>query len=78
MVLWYQGKSCLCHRPNVRKWSCGSNTNCIVAVDQILDGGFVAKATSLRLESMEESFRVWMDKEVTHFFTSLRLTKNSG
>ena len=44
LVLKYQGNLCLCHGPNVKKLPCGTKSKHVVAVDQMLNNGFVAKA----------------------------------
>ena len=55
----------------------------IVAVDRMLDGGFVAKASSLKprpsllyLEAqMNGRYVSWVDKEATNSFMSPKLTR---
>jgi hypothetical protein len=48
MVLQYLGRSYFGRGPNVRKLPWGTKTNHVVAVNWMLDIGFVAKASSLR------------------------------
>ena len=58
----------------------------IVAVDRMLDGGFVAKASSLEprpshlyLEAqMNGRYVSWGDKEATNSLISLKLTRGLG
>lgn len=79
MALWYQGKSCLCRRQNVKTWPCGSQANHIYIVDQTLDGGFVAKASSLmakpsscvpqRPSPYQECLMFGQQQGATHSFT---------
>lgn len=48
-ALWYKRKSYLYHEQNVRMWACGTKANRIGVADQTLEGGFVAKTSSLVL-----------------------------
>ena len=48
LALWYQGKSYFVYEINVRMWSCGTRANHVSTTDQMLDGGFVASASSLQ------------------------------
>jgi hypothetical protein len=50
----------LCHGLNVRKLSGGTNTNHVVAANQMLDGDCVAKASSLNPWTSLLNFEVQM------------------
>ena len=61
-------------------------TNHVVAADRILDGGFLAKASSLKpkpsllcLQAQMNARNVsWVDNEAKHYFLSLKLTRSWG
>jgi hypothetical protein len=87
MVLRYLGNSCFGRGPNVRKLPWDTKTNHVVAVNGMLDVGFVAKASSLTprpsfflyLEARMSGTNVSsVDKEATHSFMSLKLTRKLG
>ena len=48
VTLRYQSRSCLYRGPNVRRGNFGIKANYVVAVDYILQGGFVANPSSLK------------------------------
>ena len=83
MALWYQGNSCLSRGWNVKRWHSGTKTNHIVADhDQMLDAGFVAKASSLKpmpiMARIDGRNVSWVEKEARHSFMSPKLTKELG
>jgi hypothetical protein len=41
VALCYQGKSCLCHGQNVKKWLYGTKANHVCVADGILEGRVV-------------------------------------
>ena len=86
VALFSQGKSCVSHKRNVIRWHCGTKSNHVVAEDQMLDGGFVAKASSLKpmpillyiLAQINGGIVSWVDNEARHSFTSHKVTRELG